>query len=60
MSNKKIAVLVSVFIAVFLLIALGMGVLSRIPFLGKVFAFLLAGLLIVFVVSFFLLAGRKK
>ncbi len=60
MDNKKIAVIISIFIVGFLAITAVMGLLSKLPFVGKAIALILAVILIIFVLSIFLISGRKK
>lgn len=60
MSNKKIAILVSVFIVGFMLIVGLIGIGAHIPILKNVLVFIFAILLVLFVVGFFVIAGRKR
>ena len=61
MDNKKIAIIIVVFIAVFMVIVALLGIAGHIPFLGRALSVIIAVILIVFVVGFFaVLAKRKK
>jgi hypothetical protein len=61
MDNKKIAIIIVVFIAVFMAIVALLGIAGHIPFLGRALSVIIAVILIVFVVGFFaVLAKRKK
>lgn len=60
MDNKRIAAIVVVFIVGFMLIAAIMGIGAHIPFLGKGIAFIFAILLVLFVLVFFVIIGRKR
>lgn len=53
MSNKKIAVIVILFVTTFLFIAALLGVAGHIPFIRKPLVFIIAIVLLAFVTGFF-------
>ncbi|MGN1420814.1 MAG: hypothetical protein ACI4XC_04820 [Eubacterium sp.] len=53
MNNKKIAVIVILFVTIFLFITALLGVAGHIPFIGKPLVFIIAILLLAFVTGFF-------
>lgn len=53
MSNKKIAVIVILFVTAFLFIAALLGVAGHIPFIRKPLVFIIAIVLLAFVMGFF-------
>ena len=61
MNNKK-AILVILFIVIFMILAAIMGIAGHIPFLGKAISFAIAAVLIIFVLVFFIFisGGQKK
>lgn len=60
MNNKKNAVIITLFIAaVFIIIAI-LGIAEHIPFIGKIFAFIIAISLTAFIVLFFVIIERRK
>lgn len=60
MNNKKIAVILSVFIAVLFIIIGIIAVAGHIPFLGKPLTLIFAIILIVFVLGFFIIIGKRR
>lgn len=60
MSNKKIALLVTVFIAVLFIIIGIIALAGHIPLLGKPLTFIFAVVLVVFVLGFFIIIGKRK
>lgn len=53
MENKKTAIIVSIFIVIFLLLAGLIGLAGKIPFLSKPLVFIFAIILVLFVLGFF-------
>lgn len=60
MSNKKIALIVTAFIVVVLLIAGMMGIAGHIPLLGKPIVFIFSIILAAFVVGFFIIIAKRR
>lgn len=60
MSNKNKAFIVTVFIVIFLVIVLFLGIAKHIPFLSKALSLIAAIVLIAFVLIFFIIIRRKK
>lgn len=60
MNNKKIALTVTAFIIVFMLIVLIIGISGHIPFIGKGLMLIFAVTLIIFVLIFFIIIARRK
>ncbi len=60
MNNKKIAVILSVFIAVLFIIIGIIAVAGHIPFLGKPLTLIFAIILIVFILGFFIIIGKRR
>lgn len=60
MSNKKIAVIVILFVTVFLFIAALLGVAGHIPFIRKPLVFIIAIVLLAFVTGFFALIAFRR
>lgn len=60
MNNKKIAVILSVFIAVLFIIIAIIAVAGHIPFLGKPLTLIFAIILIVFILGFFIIIGKRR
>lgn len=60
MNNKKIAVILSVFIAVLFIIIGIIAVAGHIPFLGKPLTLIFAIILIVFILGFFIIIEKRR
>lgn len=60
MNNRKIAVIISIFIVVMLIVIGFMGIASRIPFVGRALALIFAVILIIFVILTVIISGRRK
>lgn len=60
MNNKKIAVIISVFIAVLFIIIGIIAVAGHIPFLGKPLTLIFAIILIIFILGFFIIIGKRR
>ena len=60
MDNKKIAIIIVIFIAVFMAIVALLGIAGHIPFLGKALSLIIAVILLVFVVVFFAVIAKRK
>lgn len=60
MNNKKIAVILSVFIAVLFIIIGIIAVAGDIPFLGKPLTLIFAIILIVFILGFFIIIEKRR
>lgn len=60
MNNKKIAVILSVFIAVLFIIIGIIAVAGHIPFLGKPLTLIFAIILIVFILGFFIIIAKRR
>lgn len=60
MNNKKNAVILSVFIAVLFIIIGIIAVAGHIPFLGKPLTLIFAIILIVFILGFFIIIGKRR
>lgn len=60
MNNKKIAVIASAFaVVLFILIGL-MGIIGKIPLLGKPMAFIIAIIIVLFVLGFFIVIAKRR
>ena len=60
MENKKIAIIVSIFIVIFLLLAGLIGLAGKIPFLSKPLVFIFAIILVLFVLGFFIVISKRR
>jgi hypothetical protein len=60
MNNKKIAILVIIFIVFFMLIATLIGIAGKIPFISKPLMLILAVILVLFVLTFFILISKRR
>ncbi len=60
MNNKKIALIVTAFIAVLFIIIGIIAIAGHIPFLGKPLALFFAIVLIVFILGFFIIISKRK
>ncbi|MDE5963943.1 MAG: hypothetical protein K2G65_00910 [Eubacterium sp.] len=60
MNNKKIAVIISVFIAVLFIIIGIIAIAGHIPFLGKPLTLIFAIILIIFILGFFIIIGKRR
>lgn len=60
LNNKKIAIILVLFVAGFLFLAAVLGIAGHIPFLGKTLALIAAAVLILFILLFFVLAVKRK
>lgn len=60
MSNKKIALVVTAFIIIVLLIAGIMGIAGHIPLLGKPIVFIFSIILLAFVLGFFIIITKRR
>ncbi len=60
MNNKRIAVIISVFIAVLFIIIGIIAVAGHIPFLGKPLTLIFAIILIIFILGFFIIIGKRR
>lgn len=59
MKNRKAAAVV-IFVAVFLFLTLLLGIIGAIPLVGRALSLVVAVILIIFVIVFFAVVGRKK
>lgn len=57
---KKIAVIVTVFVVIFLALVAVIGFFLHIPLIGKALALFAALILMAFVALFFVMAGKRK
>ena len=60
MNNKRIAVIISVFIAVLFIIIGIIAVAGHIPFLGKPLTLIFEIILIIFILGFFKKIGKRR
>lgn len=60
MNNKKIAVILCVFIAMLFIIIGIMAIAGHIPFLGKPLALIFAVILILFILGFFVIIAKRR
>lgn len=60
MNNGKIVLIITVFIIGFLIISALLGLVSKIPLVGKLISGIVVIILIVFVIIFFAFVARKK
>ena len=60
MESKKIAIIVSIFIVIFLLLAGLIGLAGKIPFLSKPLVFIFAIILVLFVLGFFIIISKRR
>lgn len=60
MNNKKIAVIISVFIAVLFIIIGIIAIAGHIPFFGKPLTLIFAIILIIFILGFFIIIGKRR
>ncbi len=60
MNNKKIAIIIVLFIVGFMAITALLGIAGHIPFLGKAISLILASALIIIVLLFFIISGKRK
>lgn len=60
MENKKTAIIVSIFIVIFLLLAGLIGLAGKIPFLSKPLVFIFAIILVLFVLGFFIIISKRR
>lgn len=60
MSGKKIAVILTAFIIIFMLIAGLIGISAKLPLIGKALAVVFAVLLVIFVLIFFIIISKRK
>lgn len=60
LNNRKIVLIVMLFIALFMIGAVSLGIAEHIPFLGKALTLIIAAAIILFVLVFFVLVNRRK
>ncbi|MDE6863141.1 MAG: hypothetical protein K2J41_02010 [Eubacterium sp.] len=60
MNNKKIAVIISAFIAVLFIIIGIIAIAGHIPFFGKPLTLIFAIILIIFILGFFVIIGKRR
>lgn len=60
MESRKIAITVSVFIVIFMLLAGLIGLVGKIPFLSKPLVFIFAIILVLFVLGFFIIISKRR
>ena len=60
MNNKKIAVIISAFIAVLFMIIGIIAIAGHIPFFGKPLTLIFAIILIIFILGFFIIIGKRR
>ncbi|MCM1114556.1 MAG: hypothetical protein NC397_03580 [Clostridium sp.] len=60
MNNKKIAVIITIFIVTAFIIIGLLAAAEHIPLFGKPLAFIFAIVLVIFVLAFFILAAKRK
>lgn len=60
MNNKRIAVIISVFIAVLFIIIGIIAIAGHIPFFGKPLTLIFAIILIIFILGFFIIIGKRR
>ncbi len=60
MEGKKIAITVSAFIVIFMLLAGIIELAGKIPFLSKPLVFIFAIILVLFVLSFFIIISKRR
>lgn len=60
MNNKKIAIIVSVFILVLFILIGFMGIMGKIPLLGKPIAFITSIIIILFVLGFITVIAKRR
>lgn len=60
MNNKKIAVIISAFIAVLFIIIGIIAIAGHIPFFGKPLTLIFAIILIIFILGFFIIIGKRR
>ncbi len=60
MNNKKIAVIISAFIAVLFIIIGIIAIAGHIPFFGKPLTLIFAIILIIFIWGFFIIIGKRR
>ena len=60
MENKKIAIIVSIFIVIFLILTGLIGLAGKIPFLSKPLVFIFAIILVLFVLGFFIIISKRR
>lgn len=60
MNNKKIAVIISAFIAVLFIIISIIAIAGHIPFFGKPLTLIFAIILIIFILGFFIIIGKRR
>lgn len=60
MSNKKVAIIVAVFIAVLFLIIGFIALAGHVPVFSRILTFLFSIILVIFVVGFFIIIAKRK
>lgn len=60
MNNKKIAAIISAFIAVLFIIIGIIAIAGHIPFFGKPLTLIFAIILIIFILGFFIIIGKRR
>ena len=60
MNNKKIAVIISAFIALLFIIIGIIAIAGHIPFFGKPLTLIFAIILIIFILGFFIIIGKRR
>ena len=60
MEGRKIAITVSAFIVIFMLLAWLIGLAGKIPFLSKTLVFIFAIILVLSVLGFFIIISKRR
>lgn len=60
MDNKKNAIIVAIFIIIFMIIAGIIGISGKLPVIGKISVFIFAILLVLFVLVFFIILAKRR
>lgn len=60
MDNKKNAIIVAIFIIIFMIIAGIIGIAEKLPVIGKISVFIFAILLVLFVLVFFIILAKRR
>ena len=60
MESRKIAIIISVFIVIFMLLAGLIALAGKIPFISKPLVFIFAIILILFVLGFFIIINKRR
>lgn len=60
MESRKIAIIVSAFIIIFMLLTGLIGLAGKIPFISKPLVFIFAIILVLFVLGFFIIISKRR